>query len=122
MGESKTLSKKRKSVEKKIMELRPLFSWYKNKIEAEKHGISQSLFNPSQQDEERKIKELKCKQFQAMLDDLQDDQKELIELKYLGNHSRNDYFVMDTLGLDRKHYYAKKYAALDHLAVNFDID
>lgn len=122
MSQDKQLKEKRKLTVKKLKQLRPLITWYKNKEVAESHGVKQSLFNEEQNEDKRKSKELTYHQFRAILDDLQEEERKIIEMKYLDVQAKSDLFIMEELHLKKDIYYSTKNDALDALAVNFDLD
>ncbi|MHC8523962.1 ArpU family phage packaging/lysis transcriptional regulator [Rossellomorea sp. H39__3] len=122
MSQDNKARETRKAAVKKLKKLRPLITWYRNKEAAEKLGVKQSLFNEEQKEEKLIIKELRYRQFKAILDDLQEDERKIIEMKYLDVQSKSDLFIMEELHLKKDPYYIKKNAALDALAINFDLD
>lgn len=122
MIQEKQVRERRKAAVKKLKQLRPLITWYKNKEVAESHGVNQSLFNEQQHEDKRKSKELTYHQFKAILDDLQEDERRIIEMKYLDVQAKSDLFIMEELHLKKDIYYSTKNDALDALAVNFDLD
>ncbi|MGF3103666.1 ArpU family phage packaging/lysis transcriptional regulator [Rossellomorea sp. DUT-2] len=122
MVHEKEAKERRKLTVKKLKQLRPLITWYKNKEVAESHGVKQSLFNEGQNANKRKSKELTYHQFRAIMDDLQEGERKIIEMKYLDVQSKSDLFIMEELHLKKDIYYSTKNDALEALAVNFDLD
>ena len=109
-----------KLVIKELKDYRALQVQLVNRKEQEKEGIK-NLFQTirkSLQEKEYKNKEnnIKVKQMERALNLLDNIERQIIEMKFLGPCKHTDMFIYEELGLTKTMYYEKKKEAMSQLA------
>lgn len=110
----------RSIVVKELKKYKALKIQQKNKLELNEKGIQGNIFPKLlQNDLENELKVIQMER--ALNNSLDQQERQIIEMKYLSKEKQNDLSIYLDLGLQKKQYYEKKKTAIFMIATAIGI-